>query len=271
MKHLIRLGIALQLVFLLFLVKAVWFSSAQFTLKSPSLTYIKTVGISATNKAAADTLAPQLKTKADSIAQKKANFERLFPHTPNDTVKRVLLIGDSQLENIRNPIRKRLMDNNYQLVGSIIWYGSSTKQWANSDTLAYYIAKYKPDFVLIALGLNELFVNDLDKRTAYAGQIKHKLEVAHMPYYFIGPAAWVKDKGITGVLQQTFGELFYPSHLLTLERAADGRHPSKYGGVKWIEQVARQMSSKGILNLSAVKDTSYAGSSPTILLKVPKE
>lgn len=271
MKHLIRLGIALQLVFLLFLVKAVWFTSAQFTLKSPSLNYIKKEASSAAKKDAADTLSPQLKTKADSVAQKKATFERLFPHTPNDTVKRVLLIGDSQLENIRNPIRKRLMDNNYQLVASVIWYGSSTKQWANSDTLAYYVAKYKPDFVLIALGLNELFVNDLDKRTAYAGQIKRKLEVAQMPYYFIGPAAWVKDKGITAVLQNTFGELFYPSHLLTLERAADGRHPSKNGGVKWIEQVAKQISSKGILNLAVVKDTSYAGTSPTILLKVPKE
>jgi hypothetical protein len=92
-----------------------------------------------------------------------------------------------------------------------------------------------------------------------------------MPYYFIGPAAWVKDKGITDVLQNTFGELFYPSHLLSLDRAADGRHPSKNGGAKWIDQVAKQMSIMGILNLLAVKDTSYAGSSPSILLKVPKQ
>ena len=272
MKKYLVLGITMYLVFILFWIKAICYPDFNLELKSPEVPHEKVeIYKESRLKQPSAQRHKSITKRKDSTKTDYNVFRTYFPHVPNDTIKRVLLIGDSQLENIRNPIRKRLLDNNYQLVGSIIWYGSSTKQWANSDTLAYYIAKFKPDFILIALGLNELFVKDLDKRTTYANQIKHKLEDAQMPYYFIGPAAWVKDKGITDVLQNTFGELFYPSHLLSLERAADGRHPSKKGGAKWMDQVAKQMSNKGILNLLAVKDSSYAGSSPCILLKVPKE
>jgi hypothetical protein len=270
LKQYLGIGLSLNFVFFVFWAKALWFSPYTFELKSPELPYVKDKMVGEAQNQKVENK-QKLQTKSDSLTVQKAAFERLFPHTPSDTVRRVLLIGDSQLENLRKPIRKRLMDNNYQLVGSVIWYGSSTKQWANSDTLNYFIAKFKPDFILIALGLNELFVNDIPKRTSYAANIKAKLEAARMPYYFIGPAAWVKDKGITSVLQSTFGELFYPSHLLTLERAADGRHPSKNGGTLWFDRVASHMTSKGILDLHMVKDSLYAGVSPTILLKVPKE
>lgn len=270
MKKYLVLGIALYLIFLLFWIKAIWFSGTNFELKSPEIVYYK-IKNQKEKKQKFQFVQEKRGKPKDTVKIEQKAFNKYFPHVPNDTIKRVLLIGDSQLENIQKPIRKRLMDNNYQLVGSVIWYGSSTKQWANSDTLNYFISKFKPDFVIIALGLNELFVNDISKREIYAESIKQKLLVAQIPYYFIGPAAWVKDRGITSVLQSTFGDLFYPSHLLDLDRASDGRHPSKNAGEKWMELVAKQMSTLGILNFSAVKDTSYLGTSPTILLKVPKE
>jgi hypothetical protein len=270
MKKYFFLGIAMYLLFLIFWSKAIWFPNTNLKLKSPDVAYIK-VAIQKEKKQKLQSIQKKSIEINDSIKIDQKAFNRYFPHVPNDTIKRVLLVGDSQLENLKKPIRKRLMDNNYQLVGSIIWYGSSTKQWANSDTLNYFISKFKPDFVIIALGLNELFVNDLPKRQLYAENIKQKLDKAQMPYYFIGPAAWVKDKGITSVLQSTFGDLFYPSHLLDLDRASDGRHPSKKGGFIWFNQVANQMSSKGILHLELNKDTLYRGDSHTVLLKVPKE
>jgi hypothetical protein len=179
-------------------------------------------------------------------------------------------VGDSQLENLRKPVRKRLMDNDYQLVASVVWYGSTTKQWANTDTLAYFISKYKPDFVLIALGLNEVHAKDHERRKKYAQSIKNNLEQRKLPFYYIGPAFWMKDKGITTVLQETFGELFYPSHLLTLDRSTDGKHPSKDAAIVWFEKVAEQITTKGILNLGSVKDSIYWDNSETIFLKVPK-
>jgi len=274
MKRLIWIGVFFNLVFLIFLTKAIWQPQLSIELKSPELTFLQELELSQTvekNEVASkssDTLPDSI--AVDSLQKEFVNQPYDFSYTVNDSIKRILFVGDSQLENLRKPVRKRLMDNNYQLVASVVWYGSTTKQWANSDTLSYFISKYKPDFVLVALGLNEVHARDHERRKKYAQTIKSNLEQRKLPYYYIGPAFWMKDKGITTVLQETFGELFYPSHLLTLDRSTDGKHPSKDAAIVWFEQVAEQITSKGILNLGAVKDTIYRDNSETIFLKVPK-
>jgi hypothetical protein len=275
-KTLFKIGLYLYILFGLFFVKAYFFPDWMIELKSPYIE--KEIDIKlATDpegiKSSVDSINSQHDTVTQNVQQlkgTKGSSPTLFTGS-GDSSKRILFIGDSQLENLRFWVRKSLMDNNYQLAGSVIWYGSSTKQWASTDTLEYFYKKFKPDFILIALGLNELFVNDLEKRASYSKIIKYKLSQLGVPYYFIGPAAWVKDKGSINVIQGVFGELFYPSHLLKLDRAADGRHPSKSGAKSWFKEVAQRMTEKNVLNLRISKDTTYAGNSPTILLKVPSE
>jgi hypothetical protein len=275
-KTLFHIGLYLYILFGLFFVKAYFFPDWMIELKSPYIEKEMDVKLSSEPEgihAKVDSTNSNKDTAKVSIQQPKGtkgSTPTLFT-TSGDSSKRILFIGDSQLENLRFWVRKSLMDNNYQLAGSVIWYGSSTKQWASTDTLEYFYKKFKPDFILIALGLNELFVNDLEKRASYSKIIKYKLAQLGVPYYFIGPAAWVKDKGSINVIQGVFGELFYPSHLLKLDRAADGRHPSKSGAKSWFKEVAQKMTEKNVLNLRISKDTTYAGNSPTILLKVPSE
>lgn len=274
MKKLIWLGVSLNIIFFIFLTKAIWQPQFSLELKSPELTFLQelelsqTVGKNQVASKSSDTLPDSI--AVDSLQKEFVNQTYDFPYTVNDSIKRILFVGDSQLENLRKPVRKRLMDNNYQLVASVVWYGSTTKQWANTDTLSYFISKYKPDFVLVALGLNEVHARDHERRKKYAQTIKSNLEQRNLPYYYIGPAFWMKDKGITTVLQETFGELFYPSHLLTLDRSTDGKHPSKDAAIVWFEKVAEQITTKGVLNLGSVKDTIYRDNSETIFLKVPK-
>ncbi len=274
MKRLIWIGVFFNLVFFVFLTKAILQPQLSLELKSPELTFLKELEMGQAEEKkkvvleSSDTIPDSL--VGDSLQKELVNQTYDFPYPVNDSIKRILFVGDSQLENLRKPVRKRLMDNEYQLVASIVWYGSTTKQWANTDTLAYFISKYKPDFVLVALGLNEVHARDFEKRTKYAQTIKSNLEQRKLPYYYIGPAFWMKDKGITTVLQETFGELFFPSHLLTLERSNDGKHPSKDAAIVWFEKVAEQITTKGILNLGSVKDTIYRDNSETIVLKVPK-
>jgi lysophospholipase L1-like esterase len=274
MKKLIWVGVSLNIIFFIFLTKAIWQPQFSLELKSPELTFLQELELSNTvekNEVASkssDTLPDSI--AVDSLQKEFVNQTYDFPYTVNDSIKRILFVGDSQLENLRKPVRKRLMDNNYQLVASVVWYGSTTKQWANTDTLSYFISKYKPDFVLVALGLNEVHARDHERRKKYAQTIKSNLEQRKLPYYYIGPAFWMKDKGITTVLQETFGELFYPSHLLTLDRSTDGKHPSKDAANVWFEKVAEQITTKGVLNLGSVKDTIYRDNSETIFLKVPK-
>ena len=275
-KTLLKIGLSFYILFGLFFIKAYFFPEWMIELKSPYIEKDAELKLTSQPKwiqSKIDSTNSEHDTSKVSIQQPKVtkgSTPTLFT-TSSDSSKRILFIGDSQLENLRFWVRKSLMDNNYQLAGSVIWYGSSTKQWASTDTLEYFYKKFKPDFILIALGLNELFVNDLEKRASYSKIIKYKLSQLGVPYYFIGPAAWVKDKGSINVIQGVFGELFYPSHLLKLDRAADGRHPSKSGAKSWFKEVAQRMTEKNVLNLRISKDTTYAGNSPTILLKVPTE
>lgn len=272
----LKIGVTLYVIFAVFLLKSTYFPNYTVNFKSPLIE--TSILEKLTNKKKPKAIHQKNKGEIIHTAQVDSLRTLKNPNTisqntgnRNDTLKRILLIGDSQLENLRFWVRKSLLDNGYKLSASIIWYGSSTKQWALTDTLEYYFNQYKPDFVLIALGLNELFVNDLTNRELYSKRLKYKLSLLDVPYYFIGPAAWVKDRGITQVIQSVFGESFYPSHLLKLERAADGRHPSKAGAKIWFNSVAQKLTEIGLLDLHQIKDTTYKGVSTTILLKVPSE
>jgi hypothetical protein len=178
--------------------------------------------------------------------------------TPVDTpegVERVLLIGDSQLEGLRSPVSAYCDANGHVLISTIIYYGSSTKQWGSSDTLDYYLDLYKPSVVLFAIGLNELFVNDFDQRAAYMRNIIKSFTAHQVRYSWIGPAAWTKDKGIIAVMQKEVGSHFFASHEIQMERSADGRHPSKSAAKLWFDQVAVSLTDKGVLDLSKKVET----------------
>ena len=163
--------------------------------------------------------------------------------------ERVLLLGDSQLEGLRAPVYDYCLANGHRLISSVLWYGSSTKWWGTCDTLEYYINKFRPNKILIALGLNELFVRDLDNRKKYIENILSTIKKHNLSYYWIGPAAWTKDSGITNLLKELNGDCFFPSHLLKLPRASDRRHPSKAGARIWFDSVASVLTKNKILNL----------------------
>lgn len=191
-------------------------------------------------------------------------------NTP-DGVERVLLIGDSQLDGLRNPVSSYCDLNNHVLVSTIIWYGSSTKEWATTDTLEYYLESYKPTVVIFAIGLNELFVRDLEKRSTYVRSIKKTFQDYGVRYSWVGPAAWTPDKGIIGVMSREVGEHFFPSHTIKLDRASDGRHPSKSASKLWFDQVAESLTTRGVINFSnKVEKMTRLKFSRTILLSLKK-
>jgi hypothetical protein len=152
--------------------------------------------------------------------------------------ERVLLIGDSQLEKLRLPFFNLCETNGSKLLATVIWYGSTTTQWANSDTLAYFIKTYRPTVVLFAIGLNELFVVNIEERKADMRRIIALFEREKVKYCWLGPAAWTKDKGIVEGMRQVVGRQFYDASKLVITRDTDGHHPSKEGGIIWADSVA---------------------------------
>lgn len=271
-KRLLILGLLFNFIFALLYTHALFAPDWNFSIKSASLNH-QLSDVLNTFQLGTSVDSTQIKAKLDSIhtawIQDSIEKSKKFI-IPKDSGKKVLFIGDSQLENLRYWVNKKLKDNNYELKASIIWYGSSTKQWALTDTMEYFHNQFKPDFILIALGLNELFVSDLKKREEYCELIKTKLQALDVPYYVLGPAGWVKDRGITAVMSKAFGDSFYPSHLLNLERANDGRHPSSTGAKNWFQEVAVKMTALKILDLQMDKDTTYDHDPKTITLKVPE-
>jgi hypothetical protein len=206
-----------------------------------------------------------------SISEGKTKVKDSVKPIKTGGIERILLIGDSQLEAMRKPFFKYATTNGHQLSATVLWYGSSSKQWANTDTLAYYITKYKPTMVVLVLGLNELFVNDFDQRKLNIQKIKKQLINKGINYYWIGPAAWKKDLGVIDIMQSELGNRFFPSHKLTLGRAKDNRHPSNDAAWVWMKAVAKETTKNGLLSLpKPIQGKVTPKKSPFILLKVPK-
>lgn len=174
----------------------------------------------------------------DSVSGKAiATVER----APLDTTrKNILFIGDSMLERLSPRIAAYAEENGHQM-NTVIWYGSSTEVWATSGRAKECIQKYRPDYIIISLGGNELFVNDIiARRTKYVKQIV--AEFADIPYVWIGPPNWKKDTGINKMIQSVVPKgNFYLSYTPDqhYDRAKDGAHPTPASAAKWADRICK--------------------------------
>lgn len=174
----------------------------------------------------------------DSVSGKAiATVER----APLDTTKKnILFIGDSMLERLSPRIAAYAEENEHQM-NTVIWYGSSTEVWATSGRVKECIQKYRPDYIIISLGGNELFVNDIiARRTKYVKQIV--ADFAGIPYVWIGPPNWKKDTGINKMIQSVVPKgNFYLSYTPDqhYERAKDGAHPTPASAAKWADRICK--------------------------------
>mgnify|MGYP002621585598 FL=1 len=181
--------------------------------------------------------------------------------------QRILLIGDSMLEQFRWRLRDYCAENGHEMQ-SVIWYSSQTEWYGISDTLKYFINKTNPTYIILILGANELFVsNIIAKRTPY---VKHILEqIGDIPFIWVGPPNWREDTGINTLIVNNVGtRRFFPSKNLTFKRYADGAHPKPESAFMWMDSVATFIMQKSrypiLLNTPTKK---YFGSPNTTILQ----
>ena len=142
------------------------------------------------------------------------------------TAKNILFIGDSMLEGLAPRLAKYCDKNGHTLV-EVIWYSSSSKVWGESGRLAELIAKYKPNYIFICLGANELYVPEI-KRARRHFVKKILAEIGDIPYVWIGPPNWDEDTGINDLIEQEVDDgCFYLSAHDHFERSRDGAHPTR--------------------------------------------
>ena len=163
--------------------------------------------------------------------------------SPTDSTGKVhfLLIGDSMNEYLRIRLNDYCIANGYDMY-CVIWYGATTKQYGTSDTIAYFIKKHEPTYVLLTIGSNELFVRDIiEKRTDYVKHIVKQL--GRTPFVWVGPPNWKDDTGINEMIVTNVGESrYFESKKLKYDRYKDGAHPTRESASMWMDSIAVYLS-----------------------------
>ena len=188
--------------------------------------------------------------KEKYISTKKGNVEiggindtiqRESTITLDTSKQRILLVGDSMIEHLHKRLADYANENNHDL-HSVIWYSSTTKLWATTDTLNHFIKKFNPSFVLICIGGNEQFLKNANANAPYIDSIVNR--ISKIKYAWVGTPNWTCGTGINDIIEKKVGpHRYYNSSKLKLERASDGRHPSIKGASEWMDSLAIWLTS----------------------------
>lgn len=163
-----------------------------------------------------------------------------------DTCKYTLLfVGDSMLEGLSPRLAAYAEENGHSLY-TVIWYGSTTEKWGATHKLRAYIEKFKPDYIVVCLGGNELFLRNVERsRAAMVDSII--ADIGGLPFVWIGPPNWKPDTGINRLIAGKVGNgHFFLSSNLSLDRASDGAHPTREAAAVWMDSVAVWISTKSV-------------------------
>lgn len=167
-------------------------------------------------------------------------LEKKNKNEVDSTSKSILIIGDSMTFNLALRLAQYAKQNGHDF-HSVNWDSSSTKIWANSDTLNYFINKYNVDFIFISLGSNELYFKDPYVRQPEVRKIIDK--IGDIPYIWIGPPNWKEeDTGFTDMLARTCKPgAFFRTAGMKLARKKDHIHPTRDASALWVDSIMRWM------------------------------
>lgn len=115
-------------------------------------------------------------------------------------------------------------------------HSSSTRSWASDARLLAALQEHDPDLVLISLGTNELFDQDLAGIARALDQLTALM--APRACLWIAPPAWAKDAGFAQTLREHRGSCeVFDSTRLRFTRQSDGRHPDWSSSYRWAAEV----------------------------------
>lgn len=186
------------------------------------------------------------KAATDSVAQDNSKPARRPGSEPVDTTsKNILFLGDSMLEGLGPRLAAYSEENGHKQT-TVIWYSSSTEVWGSTKKIKEYINEFKPDYIFICLGANELFVRDIkENRQKFVDEMLK--QIGDIPYVWIGPPNWKPDTGINDMISSSVAPgCFYLSYTPDqyYQRAKDGAHPTRSSAAAWMDRVCKWVMTK---------------------------
>lgn len=200
----------------------------------------------------------------DTIGEREGLSDLKVQEIVVDSAPQSLFIfGDSMTLNLALRLAQYAKQNGHT-INSVNWDSSNTKIWAESDTLNYFIKKFKPTFIFISLGSNELYFKNPDARRPYVEKILEK--IGDIPHVWIGPPNWEKDSGINDMLQKVVGKKsFFRTDGMQLARKKDKIHPTREASALWIDSVMRWLPSSAHPFVAEMPSDSIGKSNPGIV------
>jgi len=192
---------------------------------------------------------------ADSLVAAEDTTKKM-----DSTAQRFLLIGDSMLEGLGTRMNDYCEKNGHTMK-RVIWYSSSTLWFGNCDTIAYYVKKENPTYVVLVIGSMELFIRNIkEDRKEF---VQHILkQISGLPYIWVGPPNWTKDTGINDLLISNVPKKnLFISKDMVMDRCKDGVHPTMTAASKWMDSIAVFMMTESahpvLLELPDTKASHY--------------
>lgn len=201
-----------------------------------------------------------LEESADSINTEDSQPEII----KTDSLPQSLFIfGDSMTFNLALRLAQYAKQNGHT-IHSVNWDSSNTKIWAEHDTLAYYIEKYRPTQIFISLGSNELYYKDPETRAPYVKKILEIIDT--IPYVWIGPPNWKEDTGINDMLQRICKKRsFFRSEGMQFKRKKDNIHPTRESSAMWVDSIMRWLPESSHPFMADMPSDSIGKSNPNIV------
>lgn len=175
----------------------------------------------------------------------------------------IFIFGDSMTYNLALRMAQYAKQNGHT-IHSVNWDSSNTKIWAEYDTLANCIQRYKPTQIFISLGSNELYYKNPESRIPYVKKILEVIDT--IPYVWIGPPNWDKDNGMNDLLAKTCKPgSFFRSEGMEFERKKDKIHPTRKASALWVDSIMKWIPKSSHPFLAETPDDSIGKANPNIV------
>ena len=182
----------------------------------------------------------EVKLQEEQIKKQAEKKQVAQQHTPVDTMPQVFLVfGDSMTQNIARRIAAYAKQNGHE-IHTVNWDSSGTKVWSATDTLSYYINKFKPTYMFVSIGGNESGYPKPDILIPNVEKILKKM--GNIPFVWIGPPSL--KNGFSDKYSDMLGSIlpagtFFRSDHLELARRGDKVHPTVEAAAYQVDEMVK--------------------------------